>query len=198
MNSNAQIESLNRELKQTIKEIGEAKDPQDKKRLENYADELRANIQNLCSSVELDYELICKAMLFKATANAILYRICKREELHTIIHELYEIGVPREVMVSDKEILTRYLQDIEYENPQKFERYHEFIRIVQSKSYKTSPQKRQEFIRDFNWLMDDNSLAPQTMEMFQLDSSRFQKTLGQQENEDFEKLVDRYQLLMTL
>lgn len=198
MNSNAQIETLNRELKQILSEIEETKNPQKKQDLQKYAEELKANIQNLCSSIELDFELIAKTMLFKATANAILYRLCKREELHAIIHELYEIGVPREVMTSDKDVLTRYLQDIEYENPTKFERYHEFIRIVQSKSFKASPQKKQEFIRDYNWLMDDNSLAAQAMETFQLDSTRFQNILGRQENEDFEKLVDRYHHLMTV
>lgn len=198
MKSNAQIETLNKELKTTVLEIEDTDDPNRKTSLEAYANELRANIQDLCSSVELDYQLIAKVMLFKATANALLYRICKREELHTIILELIDIGVPREVMTADKDVLTRYLRDIEYKDPKRFERYHEFIRIVQSKSFKTSPQKKQEFMRDFHWLMDDNSLATQSMEAFELDSSEFQRILGDQETKDFERLVDRYHQLQTL
>jgi hypothetical protein len=101
-------------------------------------------------------------------------------------------------MTSDKETLTRYLQNIEYENPKKFERYQDFIRIIQSKTYKSKPKKRQEFVRDFYWLIDDDSLATEIMETLQLDSIRLKNILYGQENENFEQLVDRYHLLMSL
>lgn len=198
MNSNVQIENLFRELKQTLAEIDETGDDYKKQELEKYADELRSNIDELAGKVELDYELLGKTMLFKATANAILYRICNRNELHTIICDLYELGVPREIMTADKEVLTRYLRQIEHPQPTKYERYHDFIRIVQSKSFKTSPLKKQEFIKDFHWLMSEDSLAASTMESFNIDSDQFHRIIGSQEEEDFELLVDRYLQLMTL
>lgn len=195
MNSNAQVESLFQELKKIQQNIHKENDPNKIKRLEEYCEELKSNIEELSLSCELDYELMGKAMLFRATYNSLMYRICQSDKLHTIIQELHEMGVPRDVMVSDKEILTRYLRQIEHPNPSKYERYHEFIRNVQSKAYRESPARKRHFLNDFNWMMDKESLGAEIMDVFDINSSAFYKIISDQENENFEFLVERWHKL---
>jgi len=196
MNNNAQIETLFKELKITQQNLKATTDPKEIERLESHHEELRANIEELSSSCEIDYEHMGKTMLFRATANALMHRICHRQELHTIIQELKAIGIPRDVMTADKETLKRYLQQIEHPNPSKYERYHEFIRTIESKSYRENPTKKQELLKDFVWLINKDSLGSQLMDAFQIDNSIFRKILG--DNNDFESLVDRWHQLNSI
>lgn len=197
MTKNVQIESLFKELKTVDQNIEQEKNPQEIDKLRIYREELRANIEELSSKSEIDYELMGKTMLFRATANALMFKICKKDELIELIQELQDIGVPHEVLMADKEVLTRYLEQIEHPQPSKYERYHEFIRTVRCKSYRETPTKKQEFIKDFNWLMSEDSIGASIMDAFQIDDSVFKKIL-ENKNEDFESLVERWHKLNCL
>lgn len=197
MNANIQIESLNKELKETLVLI-EMAQGSELDELEAYANELKTNIEELSSKAEIDYERLSKYLLFRAAENVILYHILKRPELQDIANELLDIGVPRKVLTADREVLVNYLKQIEHPNPYHYERYSNLIRIVQSKSYIASPALKQELLKDQHWLMNPDSLGTQIMESAEIDANEFKRIISNLENEEFEPLVDRYLRLQTL
>jgi hypothetical protein len=195
MNKNYQIESLNRELKQVIAEISRESCPKRKADLETYCQEIKANIIDLASESEVDYTFMANAMFFKALANTLLHKVHKMPELKTIISQLLELGVPNETLTGEKEGVTDYLRSIGYDNPTKFERYHELIRVVRSKTFKNNHENRQNLMKDYNWLMEKDSVAAQTMHILGLDSKKLNEVI---QDEDFETLVNRYNHLVSV
>lgn len=193
MTNNQQIETLNKELKETLEEIRNTKDNNKKKELESCATELRNNIESLAEHCEIDFEMLTRTMLHKAMANSLLYKICKSQQLKLIILQLEDIGVPDEILSSDKETFDNYLKQIKHPTPTRFAKYHEFIKLIKSTAYRSSPQKKQELAKDHQWLMNGNSLGSEIMAMFDIPTSRLIQLLDKEDSLD--NLIMKYNQL---